>query len=164
MYSVRRNDADFSLLVTNTGDGLEYHPREADPVLDGFRAMHTIQLDEIEPATLFDSSSWALLYRPLIFPAPGKKQSEHIYGKVLPFFNKRPLMCSVGSVGEGATGSNTGTRSPPCPGEVTRPGRGSRWRLRARVWPPRRASTPVARTRWPRWASDTSWSNPLFRI
>ena len=63
--------------------------------------MHTIQLDDIEPATLFDSSSWALLYRPLIFPAPGKKQSEHIYAKVLPFFNRRPLMCSVGSTGAG---------------------------------------------------------------
>jgi|TARA_B110000305_G_C19052847_1_gene453482 hypothetical protein len=35
VYSVRRQETSFSLLVTNTGDGLEYHPREADPVLDG---------------------------------------------------------------------------------------------------------------------------------
>jgi hypothetical protein len=35
VYSVRRQETSFSLLVTNTGDGLEYHPRKADPVLDG---------------------------------------------------------------------------------------------------------------------------------
>ena len=96
VYVVRRHDTHFSLAVTNTGDGLEYHPQEADPILDGFRAMHTVLIDDIDPGTLMDGSSWALLYRPLIFPAPGKRQSEMIYGKVLPFLNKRPLMASVG--------------------------------------------------------------------
>ena len=63
--------------------------------MDGYRAMHTIQLDDIEPGVLTDTSSWALLYRPLIFPAPGRTQSELIYAKVLPFLNKRPLMASA---------------------------------------------------------------------
>jgi len=34
------------------------------------------------PGVLLDGSSWALLYRPLIFPAPGRKQAEIIYAKV----------------------------------------------------------------------------------
>jgi hypothetical protein len=106
VYAVHRKDTTFSLAVSNTGDGLEYHPTEADPLLDGFRAMHTIQLDDIEPGVLLDSSSWALLYRPLIFPAPGKIQAETIYTKVLPFLNKRPLMASVG--GGGGNGGRVG--------------------------------------------------------
>ena len=77
---------------------------EADPALDGFRAMHTILLEDDDPGALADASAWALLYRPLVYPAPGKKQSEIIYAKVLPFLNRRPLMASVGKragVGEG---------------------------------------------------------------
>ena len=49
VYTVHRRDNTYSLAVSNTGDGLEYHPTEADPLFDGFRAMHTIQLDDIEP-------------------------------------------------------------------------------------------------------------------
>ena len=95
VYAVHRREHSYSLAVSNTGDGLEYHPQEADPGMDGYRAMHTIQLDDIEPGVLTDTSSWALLYRPLIFPAPGRTQSELIYAKVLPFLNKRPLMASA---------------------------------------------------------------------
>ena len=102
--AVHRNENTYSLAVSNAGDGLEYHPQEADPLLDGFRAMHTVQLDDIEPGVLLDGSSWALLYRPLIFPAPGRKQAETIYAKVLPFLNKRPLMASVGHAGMAAVG------------------------------------------------------------
>ena len=80
-------------------------PRRADPLVDGFRVMHTIQLDDIEPGVLLDSSSWALLYRPLIFPAPGKIQAETIYTKVLPFLNKRPLMSSVVGTGGAERGN-----------------------------------------------------------
>ena len=65
MYAVHRREHSYSLAVSNTGDGLEYHPQEADPGMDGYRAMHTIQLDDIEPGVLTDTSSWALLYRPL---------------------------------------------------------------------------------------------------
>ena len=95
VYAVRRHHGHYALLVTNCGDGLEYHPIEADPLLDGFRYAHTVVLDDVDPGTLMDASTWALLYRPLIFPAPGKKQSEHIYAKVLPLLNKRPLMASA---------------------------------------------------------------------
>ena len=95
--------------MSNTGEGLEYHPTEADPLVDGFRVMHTIQLDDIEPGVLLDNSSWALLYRPLIFPAPSKIQAETIYTKVLPFLNTRPLMSSV--VGTG--GANAGNPLTP---------------------------------------------------
>jgi hypothetical protein len=63
VYTVHRKDNTYSLAVSNTGDGLEYHPTEADPLFDGFRVMHTVQLDDIEPGVLLDSSSWALLYR-----------------------------------------------------------------------------------------------------
>ena len=105
VYAVRRMESGhFSFAVTNAGDGLEYHPVEADPALDGFRAMHTILLEDVDPGALADASAWALLYRPLVYPAPGKKQSEIIYAKVLPFLNRRPLMASVGKragVGEG---------------------------------------------------------------
>ena len=109
VYAVRRHHGHYALAVTNCGDGLEYHPIEADPLLDGFRYAHTVVLDDVDPGTLMDASTWALLYRPLIFPAPGKKQSEHIYAKVLPFLNKRPLMASAyherGGVGGGGPGS-----------------------------------------------------------
>ena len=130
MYAVRRHQTHYSLAVTNCGDGLvrvfpnsksrttvcpyktdtfsfhnqEYHPIAADPLLDGFKYMHTVLLEDIDPGTLLDASLWALLYRPLIFPGPGKKQSETIYTKVLPFLNKRPLMASVGVAGGGTNG------------------------------------------------------------
>ena len=52
VYVVRRHDTHFSLAVTNTGDGLEYHPQEADPILDGFRAMHTVLIDDIDATRL----------------------------------------------------------------------------------------------------------------
>ena len=118
VYAVRRHHGHYSIAVTNCGDGLEYHPIVADPLLDGFQYAHTVVLDDVDPGTLMDASTWALLYRPLIFPAPGKKQSEHIYAKTLPFLNKRPLMASAydasrapaGSAGPAGSGLSAATR------------------------------------------------------
>jgi hypothetical protein len=35
--------------------------------------MHTVQLMEVPIATALDSSAWALLFRPLIFPTEASK-------------------------------------------------------------------------------------------
>ena len=124
VYAVRRHHGHYALLVTNCGDGLEYHPIEADPLLDGFRYAHTVVLDDVDPGTLMDASTWALLYRPLIFPAPGKKQSEHIYAKVLPLLNKRPLMASAYHERSSASRQFSNAQAGPAAGAVVEdPGR-----------------------------------------
>ena len=78
VYAVRRHHGHYALLVTNCGDGLEYHPIEADPLLDGFRYAHTAVLDaSTRTISCHGRVHRALLYRPLIFPdRPGRNRAS----------------------------------------------------------------------------------------
>ena len=95
IFTIHRLPQHFVVSVTNCGDGLEYHPIQADPAKDAFRYINTIQLMEVPIAIAMDSAAWALLFRPLIFPQEADKAKDMIYNKVLPMMNGRPLMASV---------------------------------------------------------------------
>lgn len=68
IYTLQRLQGSFVFSVTNTGDGLEYHPVKADPSSDGFLYGLTTQLTEIPMDMCLDSSTWALLLRPIVHP------------------------------------------------------------------------------------------------
>ena len=95
IYTIHRLPANFVVSLTNCGDGVEFHPVQADPAKDGFRYIHTIQLMEVPITVAHDSSTWALLFRPLMFPTEAAKAKDMIYNKILPMMNGRPLMASV---------------------------------------------------------------------
>jgi len=95
IFTIHRLPANFVVSITNCGDGIEYHPVQADPAKDAFTHMHTVQLMEVPIATALDSSAWALLFRPLIFPTEASKAKDMIYNKILPMMNTRPLLASV---------------------------------------------------------------------
>jgi len=95
IYTIHRLPAHFVVSLTNCGDGLEYHPMQADPAQDAFKYIATVQLMEVPIAVAMDSSTWALLFRPLVFPHTAEKAKDMIYNKVLPMMNSRPLLASV---------------------------------------------------------------------
>ena len=95
IYTIHRLPSHFVVSLTNCGDGLEYHPMQADPAQDAFKYIATVQLMEVPIAVAMDSSTWALLFRPLVFPHTAEKAKDMIYNKVLPMMNSRPLLASV---------------------------------------------------------------------
>ena len=97
IYTIHRLPGNFVISLTNCGDGVEFHPVHADPAKDAFKYIHTVQLMEVPIASAHDSSAWALLFRPLIFPTDAAKAKDMIYNKILPMMNGRPLMAAVGS-------------------------------------------------------------------
>lgn len=98
IYTLQRLQGSFVFSVTNTGDGLEYHPVKADPSSDGFLYGLTTQLTEIPMDMCLDSSTWALLLRPIVHPQKTAEiAKDQIYAKVLPMLNGRPLFASVGA-------------------------------------------------------------------
>ena len=76
IFTIHRLPQHFVVSVTNCGDGLEYHPIQADPAKDAFRYINTIQLMEVPIAIAMDSAAWALLFRPLIFPQEADKATR----------------------------------------------------------------------------------------
>ena len=95
IYTIHRLPAHFVVSLTNCGDGVEFHPIQADPAKDAFKYIHTIQLMDVPIAVAMDSSAWALLFRPLIFPQDAASAKDMIYNKLLPMMNGRPLLASV---------------------------------------------------------------------
>jgi len=95
IYTIHRLPTQFVVSLTNCGDGLEYHPVQADPAKDAFKHIFTVQLMEVPMTVALDSSTWALLFRPLVFPHTAEKAKDIIYNKVLPMMNSRPLLASV---------------------------------------------------------------------
>ena len=52
VYTLHRREDDFVFAVSNTGDGLEYHPSTASPARGGaFSHMLTMQLEVEQPGT-----------------------------------------------------------------------------------------------------------------
>jgi Ca2+-binding EF-hand superfamily protein len=98
IFTLQRLQGSFVFSVTNTGDGLEYHPIKADPSSDGFLYGLTTQFTEVPMDVCLDSSTWALLLRPLVHPQKTAEiAKDHIYARILPMLNNRPLMASVGA-------------------------------------------------------------------
>ncbi|CAB1113790.1 unnamed protein product [Ectocarpus sp. CCAP 1310/34] len=102
IFVVMRRDAEvFSVSIVNPhGEGTEYHAQEADPTrgkVVGVRVMRSVAsllLKDVPGYRVRDSSFWMLAYRQLVHARP-ENGPEHLYERLLPYLNSRPLLSNV---------------------------------------------------------------------
>lgn len=65
---VQRLTSCFTVALCNTGDGIVYHPSQAECSPPKVNVAFSVVLDRVELTKLSDSSWWYLLYSQIIFP------------------------------------------------------------------------------------------------
>ena len=94
MYVLLRESSSFTFAVSNTGDGLDYHPARSEVNPPKLKRALSIVCDKIPVQRLSDSSFWFMLFRPMVYPHETNTGS-YIYEILLPYLNQRPVISSV---------------------------------------------------------------------
>jgi len=89
VYVLYRSQDNFSFSISNTGDGLEYHPSSVQhfPVI---KRKLSFCIEGIPPERLQDGSFWYLLFKIQLFPSEFHTAAV-VYDSLLPYLNSTPL-------------------------------------------------------------------------
>lgn len=102
---------DFTLAVVSAADGLNHHPRKADPAGGGTLYNSPLMLRQLPAARVQDSAVWVVVFKACFFPDE-RHTAALLYEQLLPFFNRRPALANL-SVDEGAAGDDDPARTDP---------------------------------------------------
>lgn len=78
----------FTLAVVSSGDGLDYHPRRADPSSGETQYNSPLLLRNIPGARVQDSAVWFVLLKAGLF-VDERFSAQQFYQQLLPYFNQR---------------------------------------------------------------------------